>query len=248
MIHRPQGHDGCGQVAHQARRRASRPARRLGRRWRMRRAYDPSCLGRRRLGSAAIRSNNPVTAQGLRRRVSLRWNEVELSRLAPRLPARHRQPHRKASASAASATQLPHRRRAPSREDADRDRVRPAAHRHRARFISVNLPYPHQRPPCRPPGRKPRDKRWPQRSAGRRPQTLRCVAPKARPALQRASASACPAPPGEVIRLTFASIARCCAQRPQPCCVGALPHAPLLEGFGPLFGSQGRTRSWLICS
>jgi hypothetical protein len=34
-----------------------------------------------------------------------------------------------------------------------------SAHRHRARFnLGEILPYPHQRPPCRRPARKPRDK------------------------------------------------------------------------------------------
>jgi hypothetical protein len=144
--------------------RAPRAARRLRRRWRMRRAHNPSCLGRRRLGLRRHPQQQPGDARGLRRQGQLAaGNEVELSRLAPDF--QHDDANRIAGQRVGGRPQRNFHIGGAHRHEKTRIETEfsQPAHRHRARFnLSEILPYPHQRPMwkfrCHRPARKPRDK------------------------------------------------------------------------------------------
>jgi hypothetical protein len=140
--------------------RAPRAERRLRRRRRMRRAHDPSCLGRRRLGLRRHPQQQPGDARGLRRqRQFAAGNEVELSRLAPDF--QHDDANRIAGQRVGGRPQRNFHIGGAHRHQKTRIETEfsQPAHRHRARFnLGEILPYPHQRPPCRRPARKPRDK------------------------------------------------------------------------------------------
>jgi hypothetical protein len=141
-------------------RRAPRAAKRL-RRWRrMRRAHDPSCLGRRRLGLCRRPQQQAGDARGLRRQCQLAaGDEVELSRLAPDF--QHDDANCIAGQRVGGRPQRNFHIGGAHRHKETRIETEfgQSAHRHRARFnLGEILPYPHQRPPCRRPARKPRDK------------------------------------------------------------------------------------------
>jgi hypothetical protein len=140
--------------------RTPRSARRPRRRRRMRRAHDPSCLGRRRLGLCCHPQQHPGDTRGLRRQGQLAaGNEVELSRLAPDF--QHDDANRITGQRIGSRPQRNFHIGGAHRHEKTRIETEfsQPAHRHRARFnLGEILPYPHQRPPCRRPARKPRDK------------------------------------------------------------------------------------------
>jgi len=144
--------------------RAPRAERRTRRRWRMGRAHDPSCLGRRRLGLRRHPQQQAGRARGLRRQRQLAaGNEVELSRLAPDF--QHDDANRIAGQCVGGRPQRNFHIGGAHRHQKARIETEfgQPAHRHRARFnLGKILPYPHQRPMwkfrCHRPARKPRNK------------------------------------------------------------------------------------------
>ena len=144
--------------------RAPRAARHLRRRRRMRRAHDPSCFGRRRLGLGRHPQHQAGRARGLRRQRQLAaGDEIELPRLAPDF--QHDDADRIAGQRVGGRPQRAvHIGRAHCHKEARIEtEFGQSAHRHRARFnLGEILPYPHQRPVwkfrCGHPPREPGNK------------------------------------------------------------------------------------------
>jgi hypothetical protein len=130
----------------------------------MRRAHDPSCLGRRRLGLRRHPQQQAGHARGLRRQRQLAaGDEVELSRPAPDF--QHDGANRIAGQRVGGRPQRHFHVGGTYRHEAARIETEfgQPAHRHRARFnLGEILPYPHQRPMwkfrCGDPAREPGDK------------------------------------------------------------------------------------------
>ena len=126
----------------------------------MRRAHDPSRFRRRGLWLRRHPQQQAGDPRGLRRQGQLAaGNEVELTRFAPDLE--HHGAERIAGQRVGGGPQRglhvggAHGHEEP-RIEAEFGQ---SAHRQRARFnFGKILPYPHQRPPCGHPSRKPRDK------------------------------------------------------------------------------------------
>jgi len=134
----------------------------------MRRAHDPSGLGRRRLGFRRHPQHHAGDARGLRgQRQFAAGDEIELPRLAPDFE--YDDANRIAGQRVGGRPQrIVHIGRAHGHEQARIEtEFGQSAHRHRARFnLGEILPYPHHWPMwkfrCRHPAREPCDK------AGRR--------------------------------------------------------------------------------
>ena len=126
----------------------------------MRRAHDPPRFRRRGLWLRRHPQQQAGRAGGLRRQRQLATgNEVELTRFAPDL--QHHGTERIAGQRVGRGPQRhlhvggAHGHQKPRIET----EFGQSAHRQRARFnFGKILPYPHQRPPCRHPSCKPRDK------------------------------------------------------------------------------------------
>jgi hypothetical protein len=133
-------------------------------RWRMRRAHDPPCLGRRRHGLRRHPQQQAGRARGLRRQRQLAaGNEVELSRLAPDF--QHDDANRIAGERVGGRSQRSVHIGCAHRHEKTwiETEFGEPAHRHRARFkLGEILSYPHQWPMwtfrCRHPAREPGDK------------------------------------------------------------------------------------------
>ena len=126
----------------------------------MRRAHDPSCLGRRGLRLRRHPQHQAGYARGLRRQRQLAaGDEVELPRPAPDF--QHDDANRIAGQRVGGRPQrIVHIGYAHRHEKARIEtEFGQSAHRHRARFnLGEILPYPHQRPPRCRPAREPCDK------------------------------------------------------------------------------------------
>jgi hypothetical protein len=139
---------------------------------RMRRAHDPSGFRRRGLRLRRHPQQQAGRAGGLRRQRQLAaGDKIELARFAPDL--QHHGAERIAGQRVGGGPQRGLHIGGSHGHEAARieTELGQSAHRQRARFnFGKILPYPHQRPPCGHPPRKPRDKT---RRRGALPATFR---------------------------------------------------------------------------
>jgi hypothetical protein len=235
-------------------RRTPRAAKGGGRR--MRRAHDPSGLGRRRLRLRRHPQHQTGRARGLRRQRQLAaGDEVELSRLAPEF--QHDDADRIAGQRVGSRPQRDVHIGRPHRHEQTRIETEftQPAHRHRARFnLGEILPYPHQRPMGKfrggGPAREPGDKTGRRRTlpAGLRKHFVH--RPQGEAALQRrVDLRMSERHPARRIRLAMRLDALDIAAQTRKRVRARAGHVRRsLRRLGPPVGSVGRTRGRPICS
>jgi len=205
----------------------------------------PSSLGRRRLGFRRHPQQQPVTPEACAAGSACAGTMVEACwRLAQ---TSHDAALAGQRVGGRPQPQLPHRRRHRHERRGSRPSFgQPLIDTRPDSNLGEILPYPHQRPPCRRPARKPRDNRVAAALCRPASANTSCVAPKARPPCHAGVGIGMPERHRRSEYVSpFAQCARCCAQSRTVPGVGASAcAAPRM--VGPLSGSQGRTRSWLI--